>query len=314
LKKKYVPWLEEYLRLMSFDSTNASEIVKEFDDIGLFDSEHFDNDIKSTSRVLDRVSVVFKKCQDFGITSEHDNGSAEEEEDDDEFVEVNPDLTVVRNAKKQKEPKSVAEKKRRLESSEKLAGFSVVSGANDSTLMRDDAHEDPLSLFYQNKADKNKEYLDKTTESVSITTIDDKTKELLGNAPVVEYDDDLFYWDKDEMQFNQAGSGIPFSHRFYGEGTGERTVPKSTLDNLRKRKVIYKKPDEPEHEVTKEDETSSAPAYVHPVMRPPESKPKGSVVERLKKKLNSAEAKRRIDNETSREFEQRLRNRQVHRF
>ncbi|RKP34623.1 hypothetical protein BJ085DRAFT_28073 [Dimargaris cristalligena] len=67
-------------------------------------------------------------------------------------------------------------------------------------------------------------------------------KELLKIAPVVEYGTDLYYWDKDEVAFNQGG--IEYNHRFYGEGGGEKFLSRETLDQLRKR-AVYLTPKRP---------------------------------------------------------------------
>lgn len=61
--------------------------------------------------------------------------------------------------------------------------------------------------------------------------------ELLKLAPEVGYDEDLYWWDKTELQFNQMSSGIEKSHRFMGTSEGENYVSKDTLNQLKKRVV-----------------------------------------------------------------------------
>ncbi|SAM09557.1 hypothetical protein [Absidia glauca] len=63
-------------------------------------------------------------------------------------------------------------------------------------------------------------------------------EDLLKRAPVVEWGDDLYYWDKKNVQFNT--SGIEFSHRFMGTGEGTKEMPDHLLDDLRKRSIYYK--------------------------------------------------------------------------
>ncbi|CAO3654017.1 unnamed protein product [Cunninghamella echinulata] len=63
-------------------------------------------------------------------------------------------------------------------------------------------------------------------------------EELLKKAPVVEWGDDLYYWDKKNVQFNS--SGIEFSHRFMGSGEGTNEMPEHLLEDLRKRAIYYK--------------------------------------------------------------------------
>ncbi|CEJ00371.1 hypothetical protein RMCBS344292_14427 [Rhizopus microsporus] len=66
----------------------------------------------------------------------------------------------------------------------------------------------------------------------------EQREELLKVAPVVEWGDDLYYWDKEHVQFNT--SGIERSHRFMGVGEGVNELPDHLLQNLRKRAVYYR--------------------------------------------------------------------------
>ncbi|KAI9256504.1 hypothetical protein BDA99DRAFT_516598 [Phascolomyces articulosus] len=63
-------------------------------------------------------------------------------------------------------------------------------------------------------------------------------EELLKKAPVVEWGEDLYYWDKSDAQFNT--SGIERSHRFMGVGEGTNEIPDQLLEKLRKRTIYYK--------------------------------------------------------------------------
>ncbi|KAG2183361.1 hypothetical protein INT43_006367, partial [Umbelopsis isabellina] len=74
---------------------------------------------------------------------------------------------------------------------------------------------------------------------------DVKRDELLKIAPVVEscffgfqWGDDLYYWDKQDVQFNQ--SGLEYHHRFLGDGEGANTLSEETLNALKMRAVYYK--------------------------------------------------------------------------
>ncbi|KAI9030689.1 hypothetical protein CLU79DRAFT_731065 [Phycomyces nitens] len=66
---------------------------------------------------------------------------------------------------------------------------------------------------------------------------DTTRQELLKRAPVVEWGEDLYYWDKTHVQFNT--SGLEKNHRFLGVGEGENELPASLLDDLRKRPRYY---------------------------------------------------------------------------
>ncbi|CEP08633.1 hypothetical protein [Parasitella parasitica] len=61
-------------------------------------------------------------------------------------------------------------------------------------------------------------------------------EELYKRAPV--WGEDLYYWDKKNVQFNT--SGIEKSHRFMGVGEGTNEMPEHLLDELRKRPIYYK--------------------------------------------------------------------------
>ncbi|KAJ3052531.1 hypothetical protein HK097_006097 [Rhizophlyctis rosea] len=56
---------------------------------------------------------------------------------------------------------------------------------------------------------------------------------LYETAPKVEYDTDLYYWDKKEVLLNQTGFEIV---HFTGVGDGNKFMPESMLSELRKRK------------------------------------------------------------------------------
>ncbi|KAJ3073029.1 hypothetical protein HDU98_002357 [Podochytrium sp. JEL0797] len=59
---------------------------------------------------------------------------------------------------------------------------------------------------------------------------------LLKAAPIVDFNQDLYYWDKKSVPFNT--SGIEFHHRFLGEGRGENLIPEHIMQDLRKRTVV----------------------------------------------------------------------------
>ncbi|KAI8983082.1 hypothetical protein BDB01DRAFT_792396 [Pilobolus umbonatus] len=67
--------------------------------------------------------------------------------------------------------------------------------------------------------------------------VDEQKEELLKRAPVVEWGEDLYYWDKKNVPFNT--SGIEKSHRFMGVGEGDNEMPDQLLDELRKRPIYY---------------------------------------------------------------------------
>ncbi len=52
------------------------------------------------------------------------------------------------------------------------------------------------------------------------------------------YDQDLYYWSKQNISFNELNSGIDFHHRFYGDGP-THNLSKQALDNLKKRRIQF---------------------------------------------------------------------------
>ncbi|KAJ3126104.1 hypothetical protein HK098_007902, partial [Nowakowskiella sp. JEL0407] len=64
-------------------------------------------------------------------------------------------------------------------------------------------------------------------------------EDLLAIAPVVEYDDDLYFWDKNEVHAHQSGIEI---QRFSGTNDPEMLLPNPVLEQLRTRKVFAPKP------------------------------------------------------------------------
>jgi hypothetical protein len=65
-------------------------------------------------------------------------------------------------------------------------------------------------------------------------------KEYFEKAPVVEFDQDLEYWGKNNLTFADVSkhSGLEFKHRFLGEGSSEKELSESTIEGLKKRVVV----------------------------------------------------------------------------
>ncbi|KAL2919819.1 hypothetical protein HK105_200736 [Polyrhizophydium stewartii] len=69
--------------------------------------------------------------------------------------------------------------------------------------------------------------------------LDPETAKLLDQAPIVPYDDDLYFWDKSNITFSSisAHAGLDFHHRFLGDGPSDRTISDEALSGLRRRRV-----------------------------------------------------------------------------
>jgi len=70
--------------------------------------------------------------------------------------------------------------------------------------------------------------------------IPDDLKELYKTAPVVEFNDDLLYWGRTKIQFNEF-SGMERSHRFFGVSEGNNYISDETLERLQKRAIYFPK-------------------------------------------------------------------------
>jgi hypothetical protein len=69
---------------------------------------------------------------------------------------------------------------------------------------------------------------------------DPQLQELFKIAPVVPFDEDLHFWSKEDILFNEvsANAGVDFHHRFLGDGPSDKKLSKEAVDGLKKR-VVY---------------------------------------------------------------------------
>jgi hypothetical protein len=70
-------------------------------------------------------------------------------------------------------------------------------------------------------------------------------KEIYEKAPIVEYGDDLEYWGKSSLSFDDISKhgGMEFKHRYLGEGQGaDKLVSTEVLEQLKKRTIIVDAP------------------------------------------------------------------------
>ncbi|KAJ1927155.1 hypothetical protein IWQ60_003166 [Tieghemiomyces parasiticus] len=161
-----------------------------------------------------RMAVLLEKCAELGIQVP----LASEDNDDDEFEDVDPDG----GARDSNEDVPVNPEVHD-ESVRPQADLEVGSErAFNPTVNGPVAAPSTASLKANN------------TDGLS-----EVEKKLLEKAPVIEYGEDLYYWDKKEVGFNQ--SGIEYKHRFFGEGGGEKFLSQDTLEKLRTR-AVYLKP------------------------------------------------------------------------
>ncbi|ORX75069.1 hypothetical protein BCR32DRAFT_98776 [Anaeromyces robustus] len=104
-------------------------------------------------------------------------------------------------------------------------------------LEKDPTVMNPKQLNIENNL-KNEE---KQTDGLHIPdNTPDDLKELYKTAPVVEFNDDLLYWGRTKIQFNEF-SGMERSHRFFGVSEGNNYISDETLERLQKRAIYFPK-------------------------------------------------------------------------
>jgi Uncharacterized conserved protein (DUF2043) len=103
-------------------------------------------------------------------------------------------------------------------------GYTPVFKSDVSTLdLQTDKHQDPV-----NKRPK-------------LLHVNPELQELFAIAPEVPFDDDLHYWSKKSLTFEEVSmhSGMDFHHRFLGDGAGsEKFISKETMQKLKQRRIV----------------------------------------------------------------------------
>ncbi|KAK4518429.1 calponin [Mucor velutinosus] len=185
--------------------------------------------IKQVINLKGEASEAIRKAKLLKIEPTHkpvkriDTSHMEEEEEDDEFGdELFEDVNVDKINAEERDKRTVSGSK--LPPLQRLFPLSY-----DPAMMEDATYKGPPSLIEDTvnvPKDKGKQKANPEKE------------ELYKRAPVVEWGEDLYYWDKTNVQFNT--SGIEKSHRFMGTGEGTNEMPEHLLEELRKRPIYYK--------------------------------------------------------------------------
>ncbi|KAL7328480.1 hypothetical protein PS15p_206748 [Mucor circinelloides] len=145
------------------------------------------------------------------------------EEEDDEFGdELFEDVNVDRINAEERDKHTVSSSK--LPPLQRLFPLSY-----DPTMIEDATYKGPPSALDDTA---------NTPKDKGKQKVNPEKEELYKRAPVVEWGEDLYYWDKINVQFNT--SGIEKSHRFMGVGEGTNEMPEHLLEELRKRPIYYK--------------------------------------------------------------------------
>jgi hypothetical protein len=167
----------------------------------------------------------------FGSESESDEFN-EDDEDDEVFEEVPLDIQINKKEKQTKE-------------------------SNANVISTDSSYNKIFNIDYSNYEDIEKdptvlnikqfksEYLkleenQNNNEYIIPENISDDLKELYKTAPVVEFNDDLLYWGRTKIQFNEF-SGMERSHRFFGVSEGNNYISDESLERLQKRAIFFPK-------------------------------------------------------------------------
>eukprot|EP00158_Paraphelidium_tribonemae_P009355 Partr_v1_DN28842_c4_g1_i1_m33959 putative UV-stimulated scaffold protein A len=192
-----------------------------------------DERMAEAKEIRKALDTALEMCHELGVRLD----------DDEEFFEVADMYPLVEETST---PSRM--KRQKLESSEAIANNTIQSGISTDRLYRSDATSDPLSIHYGVTAKSS--YKEESADlDHSPPESDELRKALLISAPVVEYDQDLHYWDKEKIPFNT--SGIEFHHRFLGDGKGENFLSAETMSSLKTRTVTYEAPPKPLVELKK---------------------------------------------------------------
>ncbi|OUM68414.1 hypothetical protein PIROE2DRAFT_3859, partial [Piromyces sp. E2] len=165
----------------------------------------------------------------FGSESEDD---FDEDEDDETFEEVPIDIKI--NTDKKQVKKNTANKVSTNSSYNKIFNIDYAD--------YDDIEKDPTVMnINQLKPEIIIKPEEKNNEKPTIPeNAPDDLKELYKTAPVVEFNDDLLYWGRTKIQFNEF-SGMERSHRFFGVSEGNNYISDETLERLQKRAIYFPK-------------------------------------------------------------------------
>jgi len=184
------------------------------------------NDNDNDNNLIDKL---------FGSDSENNdednNDDEDDDEDDDEFEEVPLDIKI--NTNKNKPKKSNANVVSTNSVYNKVFNIDYDNYKDiekDPTVM--DMNKFKLDILKMEEKEKN--------EPTIPENIPDDLKELYKTAPVVEFNDDLLYWGRTKIQFNEF-SGMERSHRFFGVSEGNNYISDETLERLQKRAIYFPK-------------------------------------------------------------------------
>ncbi|KAG0191307.1 hypothetical protein DFQ28_000482 [Apophysomyces sp. BC1034] len=213
-------WINALIKMDRTDKSGRETLIKQL------------IDVKAT------MADVLRKAKLLGITaSQHDKHhlDGETDEDNDEFVdeifedvEV-PDLSILTS----KENEASSNVNKTIYSANLPPAQRIFPLAYEPIMSEDVTYSGARAI--SSKANLTSEPKQKGKEK------EDPIREVtehLKRAPVVEWGDDLYYWDKKSVQFNI--SGIERAHRFMGVGEGAHEMPEHLLDELRKRTIYYK--------------------------------------------------------------------------
>ncbi|KAI8078948.1 uncharacterized protein B0P05DRAFT_596799 [Gilbertella persicaria] len=185
--------------------------------------------VKELLKLKEAANEAIRKCKLLGIEvyQPKPNSTSKlqiiEDNDDDEYMDELFEEVDIDTENKESAKDTLSSSK--LPPTQRIFPLSF-----EPSMMEDATYSGPPPILPVessiNKEDKGK------------TKLNTGKEELLKRAPVVEWGDDLYYWDKNHVQFNT--SGIERDHRFMGIGEGTNEMPEHLLAELRKRPVYYK--------------------------------------------------------------------------
>ncbi|KAI8384875.1 uncharacterized protein BYT42DRAFT_563925 [Radiomyces spectabilis] len=222
--KQVTQWMNTLVKLEYTDSREKEKLIKQLIDVKAAMTE-----AGRKAKLLGIQVMERRKSKD-------DRGTAAEEDEDEFLNELFEEVDIPTETSEKAE--SSSGKLGRTISSTKLPPGQRIFPLAYEPAMSEDVTYSGARVRSESPSDKASSDASHDTNGKGKQPEDPLREELLKRAPVVEWGDDLYYWDKTSVQFNT--SGIERSHRFMGVGEGTNEMPQHLLEELRKRPLYYK--------------------------------------------------------------------------
>ncbi|KAI8578428.1 hypothetical protein K450DRAFT_272843 [Umbelopsis ramanniana AG] len=227
---------ESYKIMTSKHLTKINEWLKNLVKIEYTDPAAKDDLLKAIISLKDEIRDATRKSALIGIDTQVENANKEANSDDEDDEDIDALFEEVEVPTLDEPSTSVAsDKPSAVVKSKKLPPVQrVFPLAHEPHMAEDATYTSPLQAQIERtgRLRENSPSGNKGKQKADL-----QREELLKVAPVVEWGEDLYYWDKQDVQFNQ--SGLEYHHRFLGDGEGANKLSDETLQSLKMRAVYY---------------------------------------------------------------------------